>query len=218
MDELSDAYRALGEREARAPRPLWRRWLDRRRRAVGIGVIAVALVGTAAGATQLISEGEPERASRPDAARYQPGSHKPVVVMTAADSAVGLPWGVAIFDSRSGASCVFPGQVRGNTIGVVRDGTFRPFAGPTSAACSHLKAGEVVLSVKTFPTTPRRVLGVGRAGPGVAKVRLTAGSVRRVAAVGPGRAFLFVLDYSDAARYPGIEPLDAQGRAALGPP
>ncbi len=73
MEELSDSFRALGARESAEPRSRWRQWFDRRRRALGIGVIAVALVGGgAATATQFISEGEPQRLSHPSAAEYQP--------------------------------------------------------------------------------------------------------------------------------------------------
>src|SRR5204863_8957409 len=133
-----------------------------------------------------------------------------VLAVPAPDEAVGMPWGVAVFDSRAGKQCAYVGQVRGTTLGLVRGGEFHAFAGPTSAACAKLARGGVLWALKPFPTTkPRRVLAFGRVGAGATRVRAQVGSLTRSADVGPGGAFLFVFDGNADVQHARITALDA---------
>jgi hypothetical protein len=217
MDELSDQFRELGQRESHAPPSRWRRWSGRRRFAA-LGVVGVALIGTAASATQWISIGSPEKRSHPDAPRYQPGSASPVIAATAPDSALALPWGIAIFDSRGGEQCAFAGQVRGERLGVTEGGRFRPYEGPTSATCRKLSRGQVVWSMKAFPTSPRRVIVFGRAGADVAKVRAQIGRTSREGTVGPGGAFLFVVGSGAVPQDTSVSALGPDGLPTVATP
>lgn len=210
LDELSASFRALGAREAQKPPvPAWKRWLRRHRKGVGGGFVILALAGTTATATQWISTGDPVDPEVVDSAKYQPGSVKPVVVVTASDKALGVPWGVAIYDSKGGYKCSYSGQLRGERLGVVQDGKFRPFTDKTGAVCQTLRSHEILWAFKPYDTKPSRTIIFGRAGTRVKSVEIVADDDRRTVKPGTGGAFLVVV----AGRPTDVSaaPRDAEG-------
>lgn len=213
LDEFRENLRAMAAREIaaeQASRGLLRRF--RRRHAVIGSICVVGLAGAAATASQLISTGEPVRPSFKFHSRYLPGEATPVVSVTAPDSALGPRWGVLVFDTANGQRCAKAGQLRGASVGLVENGVFRRFGPDVPGVCGRPTPGRLVYSIQRFATTPPRTLVYGRAGEGVARVRLTypAGSARSV--TGQGGAFVFVLDERQLPRPVVVTGLDAAGR------
>jgi hypothetical protein len=186
LDELRENLRDAARRDTE---PQGRR--PRRRRNVAVAV-AIAVLGAAAvaGAAELISTGDPVPDQPDRDERYRPRDGSPPrIAVTAPDA--GLSWGVAVYTGRGGDACALAGQVRGSTLGVVRDGVFRPYARDTAGACGDLEAIPYFNDVRRLG---ERTLVFGRAGDGVERMELRHQGQRFEAEVGEGGAFLFVFD------------------------
>jgi hypothetical protein len=209
LEELREGLRTAATREIaaedRAPRRR-RRWSGRRPLlAVAAGVL---LAGGAATAAELIATGDPQPdAVTRDAALRPSGEVLPVDV-TARDEP--LSWGVTTYRSAAGDRCSIAGQLRAGRLGVVRDGTFRPYAEGTGGPCYDPGRLNYATDVRRFTG---RTIVFGRASRRVRSVVVRqAGEPDARARTGRAGAFLFVFaaDF-DVARF-SVTALDAAGR------
>jgi hypothetical protein len=188
-DQLREAARReLGHADPTRDRRRRRRWR-------GAGVLAAALLGAtvAASATDLISVGAPlpDRSSNQPRFAPQGGSGLGRLVVKAPDPEAGLAWGVAIYTSNDGQDCAIAGQVRGVSLGRVRDGLFRPYAKGTTGACGRLARLPIWIDSLRIEGGRPRTIFYGRArGP---VVSLDDDGRRRTFRTGPGGAFLVVV-------------------------
>jgi hypothetical protein len=202
-DALRDQLEAAAHREfeaargAASPRP------RRRRRWRSFGLVLGASFGlaAAAGAGGLISTGEPVPDATFPNSEYRPAdSQTPQLAVKASDPQGEAAWGVAIYTAANGQACALLGQVRGVSVGVIRDGVFHPFAAGTTGMCGNLKRLPQIIDMK-FVGGPRpRTIAWGRANPSARSMVVTVDGKRHVAPVGHGGAFLFVFSgrYSPA--------------------
>jgi hypothetical protein len=113
---------------------------------------------------------------------------------------------VGVYEAKNGEACATAGQVRGQAIGLLRDGVFRPYAKNTTGACGDLGRQPYFTSVVAFSIPEKRTLIFGRASDRVRDFEITTSGKRHTAVPGPDGAFLFVL----SGRYdPRTEPLVA---------
>jgi hypothetical protein len=172
----------------------------RRRRRRVLGLFAAVVLGgaAAAGAAELISTGEPV----PDRTLRGPRSEPPsgqsaTIVAKAGDPDAKTTWGVGVYTSATGRPCVLAGQVRGYTLGLIRGGSFHPYAPGTSGICAKDSARPLVYDRLTIHGAQPRTVVFGIAnGPVTATLNGKSSPVRR----GRGGAFLVV--------YSGTLPLD----------
>jgi len=182
LDELREGLREAARRDVEA-----HRGRSRRRRLRVTGALALVLVGgaAAAGAADLISVGEPARDQRKSDPTYLSPTGAPLDIAVTAHSGGKLPYGVGIYGGKKGKRCALAGEARGSSLGVVRDGTFRPYAGAQIGACGN--PGQSFFALAHFGD---HTLVFGRAAPSVRVVRAIGGE--RSATPGRGGAFLFV--------------------------
>lgn len=212
LDDLQEQFRAAAARDIASHQAASRK--KKRRLGVGLG-IALAASGGLAAATQLISTGKPlrDRSDRPE--RYSP-SRLGRLAVTAPDPGQPLPWGVVVYQARSGQPCAVAGLARGGELGKIIRGSFRPYERRTSGVCGSLKGREGVFS--TFAKIDDRTLVYGRAASRVKTVEIVKrdGTSLR-ARTGYGGAFLFVLKDADDLAGVRFVPLDVNGRPASWP-
>ena len=186
-DQLEEA--ALREFRAAAPPPRpRRRW---RWRSLAIVLGATFGLAAAAGAGGLISTGEPVPDATFPNGKYRPAD-SPQLAIKAADPEGEAAWGVAIYTAANGQSCALLGQVRGVSVGVVRDGRFHPFAPGTTGMCGNLKQLPQIVDMSHAGGPRPRTILFGRANPTARSMVVTVDGKRHVAPVGHGGAFLFV--------------------------
>jgi hypothetical protein len=176
--ELREHLREAARREIEGERVRRRRT---RRRGAGF-VAAVLLSGTAAAtATDLISVGEPLDDAQPEMTHFRAATGAPDLVLTAGSQGR-YPFGAAIYTARNGRRCIIAGQLRGSRLGLVRNGSFRPYGTFPADTCGQSQAffssrdigGETIV--------------YGRARKGTQAVRIHG----RQQPVGRGESFLFV--------------------------
>jgi hypothetical protein len=145
------------ERQASLPR---RR---RRRRTIGLSVALVLAAGAAAGAADLISTGEPVPDTTSTGRNYQPAAPgAPQVVAKAADPEGDAGWGVGIYTATNGDDCVIAGQVRGVSLGVIRDGRFLPYKADRTGSCGDLSALPIMIDKLSIGGAHPRTIVYGR--------------------------------------------------------
>lgn len=162
---LRDALVAAALREDRGAIAAGRR-RRRHRRLRTTGFVVATLLGAAAVAdgTGLISSGEPIQPN-PGLEVGDPKvtlaeGAKVEVVATAPDRERNVSYGVAIYTSDAGNRCVIAGQLRGNQLGLERDGVFHRFSDLRPGVC--LLGGDGVSSSTRIDSTPPRLLIYGR--------------------------------------------------------
>jgi hypothetical protein len=192
LNELRESLRQAAARDAEAETPKRRR---RRSRKLTVGVlIGIGLAGGGATAASLIAVGRPEHDhTQRTNDRYRSRTAFGQVAVQARDADRPLPWAVTIFTSKAGQQCALAGQLRGDALGVVRGGSFRPYESGASGACADLRHLKVLIDQRVIAG---RTLVYGRARPSVHRLALVQGRQRFTAKTGPGGAFLFVLDGS----------------------
>jgi len=196
---LRDALVAAGVREHDGAVAAQRGQRRRRRHRRTAGFVVVALLGAAAVAegTGLISVGEPikpnpglEGDPKITAANGDPME----VVATAPDAQRKVSYGVAIYRSAAGHRCVIAGQLRGNQLGLERDGVFHRFSDLRPGIC--LEGGRRTSDIVNVEGTPPRTLIYGLqtdpAETGTVTLRAT-GAAQQIKPV-RGGAWLLVFD------------------------
>jgi hypothetical protein len=198
LDAMRDQFRAAAARDIAAQaapkRSRWSRWWSGR--TVFIGVVAVAGAAGLATAGDLISVGEPKPEIEGRSPRYAPSSTPQITVQAPPEAGRELPFGVAVYTAKNGTNCALAGEVRGDQVGLIEGGVFRPYADNFAGACSDPEIGP---GVRSEIEIDNHLLLFGRAGDEVAKVRMTRthGDEAQTVSVGGGGAYLFVFD--DAA-------------------
>jgi hypothetical protein len=184
--ELREHLREAARRDIEIERARTRR--VRRR---GTAFLAAVLLGGAAAATaaDLISIGEPVK-TRDDQAQYRAVSGGLELVLTA-DSRGRYPFGAAIYTAANGQRCIIAGQLRGSQLGLVENGTFRPFAKSPADTCGGRGRS---FSSRDFGD---ETIVYGRAKQGTRTIRVDG----REHAVGRGESFLFVFDRVPTAHF-----------------
>src|SRR4051812_45999982 len=182
LDELRESLRAAAAREIEAEAPRRRR--RRRRRATGLLAIGVLAAAGAAGAAELLATGEPVRDDRAIAG-YQPAAGLPQISVVARDGRTA--WAVRVFRARNGQQCVLAGRLNGVSLGVMRGGTFHPYARDFHGTCNQPGrpfAGTQYVAGRTL------VFGIARSG--AKRVTVTVDGQRRPAPTGREGGFLLV--------------------------
>ncbi|HEX6021537.1 MAG TPA: hypothetical protein VFZ00_06040 [Solirubrobacter sp.] len=180
ITELREQLREAARREIELERARARR---RRRR--GAGFLAAVLLGGAAAATatELISVGTPVPEQRTELAPYRATSDGIDLTLTA-ESGQKYPFGAAIYTAENGKRCIIAGQLRGSQLGIVQNGTFRPFP---SRPIDHCGGNGTFVSSRDFGD---KTIVYGRAATGARAVRIEG----RELPVGRGESFLFVFE------------------------
>ena len=197
MSPDRDAFSVLGERlhaaaqreiAASGPLPVRRRRPTRR-----LAVAAVAgllALGGAATAAELIATGRP--ISRNDSpARFAPGGSSRLVLRVT-DPAGGLPWALRLYTSKAGLDCAIAGRLRGDRLGWMEAGAFRPRPPADAGGCQDLDRRPLLLVLDRAPEQPARTLVYGRARPGVRRIAISVGGRRYDRSTGAGGSFLLV--------------------------
>jgi hypothetical protein len=182
----------LYEAAAREAQPVLRR--RRMRRAGALALVALSTAGVATGAS-LLATGDPVPDVKGKGTRYlpaTPGGGR--IAVSAYDPALNVRWGVATYTARTGSQCVVAGQVRGTSLGLVRDDVFHPYAEATSGACAHLSARQMVTEARFFPGSQPRTVVYGRTGPKVHGIALEVDGKHYSSAIGHGGAFMFLFE------------------------
>jgi hypothetical protein len=182
LDELRENLRAAAAREIEAAAPRRRR--RRRRRATGLLAVGLLAAAGAAGAAQLISTGEPVRDTQA-VAGYRPAAGLPQISVVARDGRTA--WAVRVFRSRNGQRCAIAGRLNGVALGVMRGGTFHPYARDFHGTCNRPGrpfGGTQYVAGRTL------VFGIAR--PGTKRVTVTVDGKPKPAPTGRGGGFLLV--------------------------
>jgi hypothetical protein len=197
MEEMREHLRAaaareIDRREAAPAAPRRRRRSHSRRRVLVVAALTVLALAAAAGATvELISTGEPV----PDR-RLQSSTNRAVagfeVDVRAADAEARVTWGVATYKNAEGRPCAMPGMVRGQAIGRLEKGVFRPYAPNTPGICGDFAKIRVFSDLTIVRAPQLRSLLYGRARPGLDRIELTYQGKPHAGVRGPGGTFLFV--------------------------
>jgi hypothetical protein len=198
MEEMREHLRAaaareIERREAAPAAPVRRRRRSRSRpRVLVITALSILGLAAAAGATvELISTGEPV----PDR-RLQSSTNRAVagfeVDVRAPDPEARVTWGVATYKNAEGQPCAMPGMVRGQAIGRLEKGVFRPYAPNTPGICGDFAKIRLVSDLTVVRAPRLRSLLYGRARPGLDRIELTYQGKPHTGVRGPGGTFLFV--------------------------
>ncbi|MES1192953.1 MAG: hypothetical protein ABUM26_01405, partial [Solirubrobacterales bacterium] len=126
---LEDSFRALGEQRVRARRPRRRasRYVPR---VAVVALTTLMLVAVAATGTKVfLGDGGTIDADPAGLeGRVDPSpSYRQLALASAPDPVERQPWGLRLFKSANGDTCLTLGRVVGNRLGVVRQGQFQEF-------------------------------------------------------------------------------------------
>jgi hypothetical protein len=206
-EQLIQAARRDVAQERRAQQPRRRR---RRRRGTGL-IVAVVLGGAAAaGAADLISAGDPVPDTTSSGKQYKPPTPgAPELVAKAPDPQRGTAWGVGIYTADNGQQCAIAGQVRGVSLGLVRDGVFRAYASGSSGACADLKRMPMLFDRLVIDGPQPRTIVFGRTRASDRTVITK--SDGKVYSTKPGRGGGFLFVFEGRLAFADVRP-------RLGPP
>ncbi len=149
---LEDAFRTLGEQRVQAHRPRRRAPLYAPR-VIVIALTALLLLAVAATGTKVfLGDGgtlNPDPAGLKGRADPTP-SYRQLALASAPDPVERQPWGLRLFKSANGDTCLTLGRTVGNRLGVVRQGQFREFPTRTAGMCAPLAQRHTVMAVRDF--------------------------------------------------------------------
>jgi hypothetical protein len=189
-EQLMAAARREEALEREAVRP--RRW---RRRSIGLSVALVLAAGAAAGAAELISTGEPVSDTTATEPKYQPlVPGAPQAVAKAPDPNGGTGWGVGIYTSNNGEDCAIAGQVRGVSLGLIRDGRFLPYKADSTGTCGQLSKLPILIDRLVIEGSKPRTVVYGRVRDPGRFVLADSDGTTHQARPARGGAFLFVFN------------------------
>ena len=198
---LQEEFERLGRERARARVPSRRRPGGRAIASAIAAVLAAAAAATAA--TGLLEDRDTVRREPhklPPSLEGAPADRRlsPVRVP---DPGGGLPWGARTYTSELGLSCVVIGRVRGDRLGVVRDGRFVPFGDRAPGACGTRPSQHLVVQVRraSDPAPGRSVL-YGVADRAVRSLILEGRGGEEPIRIGSDGVFLHVRAGSEAFR------------------
>lgn len=149
---LEDAFRTLAEQRAQPRRPR-RRAPRYAPRVVVIALTALLLVAVAATGTKVfLGDGGTIDADPAGLkGRVDPApSYRQLALVSAPDPVERQPWGLRLFKSANGDTCLTLGRVVGNRLGIVRQGQFQEFPTRAAGMCAPLGERHVVMAVRDF--------------------------------------------------------------------
>lgn len=192
--DLERQFEALGrERASQRPRRV-RAWRSRHPLFAAV-VVAGLCAGTAAGGVAVISDGrsvETDSKIPSDVARA-PEDRRLSKLRVPDPGASTLPWGVRMYSTTKGTSCVVVGQVRDGRLGLLEGRTFRAFPVATPGSCGSVGGDQRVVAERQQKTSRGdRSLLYGLVGRDVRSLTLrTKGAVKPIE-IAPDGAFLVV--------------------------
>jgi hypothetical protein len=146
---LEHAFRSLGTEKARAQRRTGASRAGRLAIAALAPVLAVAAVAT--GTKVFTGDGgglHPDaRGNRdPNGQRDLTASGRPLAAASVADPKGGLRWGLRIYRSASGRTCVTVGRVFDGRLGFPRPGQFKEIPAGYAGVCGRFREAHIVLA------------------------------------------------------------------------
>ncbi len=156
---LESSFRALGEQRRREREQAHR---ERRRisrglpRVAFVALTALLLVAVAATGTKVfLGDGE---AVISDPAGLKghldpTPSYRRLALASAADPDEHQPWGLRLFESANGDTCLALGRVVDGRLGVVRNGQFQELPARSGGMCAPLEERHIVMAVRDYPNS-----------------------------------------------------------------
>ena len=156
---LENAFRVLGEERARN-RPGRRRAFPTIRVVVAALTSVLVVGGVATGTKVFTGDGD---AVRPDdrgltgvEGRVKPAlDYRQLALARARDPTDPQPWGLRLFKSARGYTCVTLGRIVGGRLGVLRNGQFKELPARSGGMCASLDGDHVVMAVRDYYATSR---------------------------------------------------------------
>ena len=118
LDELREGLREAARRDIEAQRVRSRR---RHRRATGAVVLALLGGAAVAGATDLLSVGEPLPDPVGKTTVYRAANGERIQIAVQAESGGALPFAVGTYDAVNGERCALAGYIRGTELGAISE-------------------------------------------------------------------------------------------------
>jgi hypothetical protein len=153
---LEESFRALGEeraQEQQQARRARRRMPRRASRVVIIALTALLLVAVVATGTKVfLGDGgtvSPDPKGLTGHLSPAP-AYRQLALATAPDPVQRQPWGLRLFKSANGDTCLALGRVVSGRLGIVRDGRFQELPARTSGMCSPLEDRHIVMASRIF--------------------------------------------------------------------
>jgi hypothetical protein len=149
---LEDSFRTLGEQRMHARRPRRRtsRYVPR---VAVVSLTTLMLVAVAATGTKVfLGDGGTIDADPAGLeGRVDPSpSYRQLALASAPDPVERQAWGLRLFKSANGDTCLTLGRVVGNRLGVVRQGQFQEFPTRTAGMCAPLEERHIVMATRDF--------------------------------------------------------------------
>jgi hypothetical protein len=206
--ELRENLREAAERDVAARRARGR---SLRRRTGGLLAVLVFGAAAAAGAANLISQGQPVKDTRPRSEVNRPGDSRKLSVVARRN---GRAWGVAVYKSRDGQTCVIAGELNGVRLGETKNGTFHQYPADLPGACAQTSSRARNIDVVQRGDV---TLFAGWLGPDIKSMPYTVNGDRHVVKPAADGAFLDVYegDYPPASFHTG-KPVYAAGTGSGG--
>jgi hypothetical protein len=150
---LEDSFRILGEQRVQAHRPR-RRASRYTPRVLAIALTALLLVAVAATGTKVFLGDGPTIDPDPTGLKgrvHPTPSYRQLALAAAPDPVARQPWGLRLFKSANGDTCLTLGRVVGGRLGVVRQGQFQEFPTRAAGMCAPLEERHIVMAVRDYP-------------------------------------------------------------------
>ncbi|MDX6726485.1 MAG: hypothetical protein QOK49_1290 [Baekduia sp.] len=205
---LEESFRRLGEeraaegrRERRARRGP-RGWPVGRSVAVAaVGLLAASAV--AAGTKVFVADEGPLKGdSRPGAAVQRAPGDRRLALAVARDPAEREPWGLRVYTSKQGRSCLLVGRIVGGRLGRLQSGRFAELPSDAAGSCGDLTRDHVMIVAQSYPLMAGgRTVLFGLADRTIQRLDLLAadGTPRRVPIAADG-TYALALSGADALR------------------
>jgi hypothetical protein len=150
---LEQSFRQLGKDRAvemRTERRRHHRRLALRAVATGVGVLVVG-GGVAVGTKVFVQDdGSVGAGQRPPERVQRVPADRRLAEATAADPVERAPWGVRVYQSVQGTTCVVAGRVVGGRLGVLQSGRFKELASDAPGSCANLIEDHLVATVRNY--------------------------------------------------------------------
>jgi hypothetical protein len=151
---LEHSFRALGDERARARLP--QRGPARPVRVLVVALVsALAVGGVATGTKVFLGDGGMLRPDTPGVkdprGRHNVGpSDRQLALASSRDPRGQQAWGLRVYKSAGGKTCILLGRVVGGRLGVVREGQFKELPSGTAGMCGAVRLVHVIAAARTY--------------------------------------------------------------------